>query len=69
MLDIRVTKYYHTPKIRDEKRGAEHTKFTWNIRGNPWGKSGELSLAEEITRPRSKYKERQITLSLEIGEY
>jgi len=52
MLGSRVTKY-HSPKIRDEKRGVEHTKFIWNIRGNPWGKSRELSLVEEVTRPLS----------------
>ena len=28
LLGSRVTKYYHTAKIRDEKRGTEHTKFT-----------------------------------------
>jgi hypothetical protein len=26
-LGTRVTKYYHTAKIRDEKRGTEHTIF------------------------------------------
>jgi len=28
-LGTRVTKYYHAAKIRDEKRGIEHTIFTW----------------------------------------
>jgi len=29
VLGTRVTKYYHAVKIRDKKRGTEHTIFTW----------------------------------------
>jgi len=32
VLSIRVTKYYHTTKIRDEKRGTGQTIFTWKPR-------------------------------------
>ena len=31
MLGTIVTKYFHAAKIRDEKRGIEHTIFTWKL--------------------------------------
>jgi hypothetical protein len=65
-LGTRVTKYYHTAKIRDEKRGTEHTIFyvetPQQIRGKNHGARVEnFHYVEEITGPLSKYKESTIT--------
>jgi hypothetical protein len=50
MLGIRVTKYYHATKIRDEKEELNsqylHGNPSTNKRKNYGGKSRELSLSE-----------------------